>query len=251
MADAEEVLRQLPERSGVTYNGLALNVKGVERAVKAGLRSIEVSMSVSDTHSRKNAGLSYLEAFQECRAMIRQAKSYQMHIRASIQSTFGCAYEGKVAEAKVIDLVNTCLDLGVDWVVLADTTGMANPVAVRHLSEKLMQMVGDVPLGMHFHDTRGAGLANVLAALQSGITYFDTAMGGMGGCPFVPGASGNIATEDTAYLLEKMGIITGIDIHQVGQCSYQMETFFNKQYPGKLHRLLNNTTLCKAYPVNC
>jgi hydroxymethylglutaryl-CoA lyase len=237
MADAEAVLQQLPEKPGVLYNGLALNARGVDRAGMAGLKSIEVSLSASDAHSRKNTGLSYEEAVQESRAMIRLAKSYQMHIRASIQCAFGCAYGGRIKEAQVIDLVRTYIDQGADWVVAADTTGMANPLSVRSLTEKLLEVVGPIPLVLHFHDTRGIGLANVLAALQTGVTYFDTAMGGMGGCPFVQGAAGNIATEDTVYLMEALGIATGIDIRQVSQCSRQMEAFFDKHYPGKMHRL--------------
>jgi hydroxymethylglutaryl-CoA lyase len=237
MADAEELLRRLPAAQNVIYNGLALNAKGVDRAGLAGLRSVEVSISASDTHSRKNTGLSFKEAVQESKAMIRLARTYQMHIRASIQCSFGCVYEGRIEEARVIDLAHAYLDQGVNWLAIADTTGMANPLSVSHLTGKLLEAAGSIPLVMHFHDTRGMGLANVLAALQSGITYFDTAMAGMGGCPFVQGAAGNIATEDTVNLLEAMGISTGINIQQISHCSRQMEVFFNKRYPGKMHRL--------------
>ncbi|MDM8550757.1 hydroxymethylglutaryl-CoA lyase [Desulfobacterales bacterium HSG2] len=242
MADAEELLSRLPKREDVLYSGLALNIKGVERAHTAGLRHIEVSVSASDTHSRKNAGISSARAVEQGKEMIRLAQKYNMHITASIQCAFGCVYEGSVPEDRVLKIAQDFIGLGIDKLSLADTTGMANPLSIKTLLELKTETDGSllnssVPIGIHLHDTRGLGLANVMAAMACGIAHFDTAMGGMGGCPFVTAAAGNIATEDTAYLMKSMNIETGIDIPAVAECSKRLEKFFGKSFSGKIYRL--------------
>jgi hydroxymethylglutaryl-CoA lyase len=237
MADAEDLIGRLPSVDDVEFSGLVLNTNGVRRAQTAGLRHIEISVSASDTHSRNNSGMPLKEAVGQAAEMIRLARSGRMHIRAGVQCAFGCAYEGHVPPERVRDIVRRYLAHGIDAVALSDTTGMANPAAVARLLEQLLPELGSIPVILHFHDTRGLGLANVLAALQCSVTCFDTALAGMGGCPFVPEAAGNIATEDTAHLMHAMGIATGIDINRVAECSLRLETLLNKTFPGKAHRM--------------
>ena len=167
------------------------------------------------------------------------ARSANIDIRAGVQCAFGCVHEGEIPPERILNIVGIYLSHGVDAIALSDTTGMANPVSVTRLLKLLLPEIGSIPMILHFHDTRGLGLANVLAALQCGVTCFDTALAGMGGCPFVPGAAGNIATEDTVHLMHAMGIATGIDRNQVAQCSLRLEAFLNKTFPGKFHRLLS------------
>jgi len=237
MADAEELVRRLPESGAVNYSGLVLNCRGVQRARQAGLTHVEVSISASDTHSRNNAGMPFDRAAAQVKEMIALARKADMNVRAGIQCAFGCVYEGEIPRKRIRKIVRDFVTYGVDAIAISDTTGMANPLAVKKMIATIGPETGSIPIILHFHDTRGLGLANVLAAVQSGITHFDTALAGMGGCPFVPGAAGNIATEDTAYLMASMGIETGIDISKVGRCSLRLEKLLNKQFPGKIHHL--------------
>jgi hydroxymethylglutaryl-CoA lyase len=238
MADAEELLARLPRRPDIVYSGLALNLHGVERAQAAGLQAVEVSISASDTHSRKNAGMSHQQALQQGRAMVRRARDYRMQVRASIQCAFGFAYEGNLAPAVIVKIVREIIEMDeLTMLCLADTTGMAHPRAVIALLQEILPLLGSMPAALHLHDTRGMGLANVYAALTCGIRHFDTALGGMGGCPFVPGAAGNIATEDTAHMLQALGVATGVDLQKVAACSNRLADFLGKPLPGKLYRL--------------
>jgi hydroxymethylglutaryl-CoA lyase len=154
-----------------------------------------------------------------------------------VQCAFGCAYEGAIEPRKVIGLARRILALGVDEISLADSTGMANPQQVRRMVQELRPMANPVPIVLHLHDTRGMGLANILSALRSGVSHFDTAFGGLGGCPFIPGATGNIATEDTVNMLDGMGVATGVDWRKVAEVSRKMESIWQKRLDGKLYRL--------------
>lgn len=236
MADAEELMKRLPQHEGVTYSGLVLNSKGVERARLAGLSWVEVSISASDTHSRKNAGMSQAQAVAQGKEMIRLAQECDMRVRAGIQCAFGCVYEGEIPDGRVLGIAENFMALGIDMLVISDTTGMGNPLAVTALMEKLIPIAGETPIVLHLHDTRALGLVNLMAAMACGITHFDTALAGMGGCPFVRGAAGNIATEDTAYLMASMDIETGVDIAKVANCSRRLEQFLEKRFAGKMYR---------------
>jgi len=238
MADAEALVQRLPKKKNVTYSGLALNPMGVERAHSAGLNHIEISISASDTHSRKNSNMTFEQAFENGKIMVRLAQKYNMHIRAGIQCAFGCVFEGRISQEKILVMTRNFLDWGVDMIAISDTTGMASPVGITDLMEKLIPTAADTPIVLHLHDTRGLGLVNVTAAMACGIAHFDTSLAGMGGCPFIPGASGNIATEDTAYLMESLNIETGIDIRAVSRCSLKLEEFMGKPFPGKIHRIM-------------
>ncbi len=235
MADAEELVRRLPCQNDITYFGLALNKKGVERAYNCGLECIEVSISSSDAHSRKNAGMSLEEALNQGVLMIKTARQYGMKIIASIQCAFGCVYEGHIPEKRVFDIATSFIDAGIDRLSLADTTGMANPLSVEKIVLPLMDQ--KIPVGLHLHDTRGLAMANILKGLELGVRYFDTAVGGMGGCPFVRGAAGNVATEDVVYFMESMNIKTGIDGKKVSECAVKLENFLGRELAGKVHKL--------------
>ncbi len=158
-------------------------------------------------------------------------------MRVGLQCVFGCAYEGPIPCERILDMAEELLSMKADMISLADTTGMANPLQVKQLLSQLLPMTEEIPLVLHLHDTRGTGLANLTAALEYGVNWFDTALAGLGGCPFIPGATGNIATEDTLHLLHSMGIETRIDLAGVAGCSQRLEQFLGRSLPGKMYRL--------------
>jgi hydroxymethylglutaryl-CoA lyase len=250
MADAEAVVDRLPRDDGVHYSGLALNHKGVLRAVQTWVPWIEISVAASDAQSRVNAGLPLDRIWDEIDKMMNSALGAGRRVRASIQCSFGCA-EGEPADrAQILKMVKTLLDYGIHQLVLADTTGMATPPKVRNLLQEVMPMAGNTPVGLHLHDTRGMGLVNVMAGLEMGVSHFDTSLGGLGGCPFVKGAAGNIATEDTVYLLNSLDIQTGIEIPRVACWSQRLSRYFGRILQGKMYRLISNPSLGGACSPN-
>ena len=238
MADAEVVCKGLNRTDGVVFSGLVLNTKGIERAANSGLTHVAASISASDTHSRKNANASLVEAEKRFGEMVKVGKELGLTIRGGLQCVFGCRFEGKIDPNVVLDMVKKQLELGVDEIALADSTGMANPCSIQEISAKVIELAGGRPVFLHLHDTEGKGLANALAAMAVGITHFDTAFGGMGGCPFIKGASGNISTEDLVFMLRQMGIETGIDAGRLSVVSRSLEDFFGKRFSGKMHRIM-------------
>jgi len=238
MADAEEICARLPKRPDVIYSGLALNLKGVERAYNASLSQIDISVSASDDHSRRNANRSLEEALVEFKEMYEVARSYGMVVRGGIQCAFGYQRPDDVLPETVVKIARHHLDLGLDELALADSSGFANPHQMSVLLENIIPLAKEIPIILHLHDTRGMGLANVLAALGYGIRHFDTAFGGLGGCPFIDGATGNIATEDTVYMLEEMGIKTGVDLDKLSRISDQYELKLGQPLPGKIYKLV-------------
>jgi hydroxymethylglutaryl-CoA lyase len=247
MADAEEVCKHLDHSRDVVYSGLVLNEKGVARAADAGLRHITASMSASDTHSRKNANASLSEARQQFAHMVNLGKQKGLKIRGSLQCVFGCRFEGRVHQNTVLDMVKEQLDLGIHEMALADSTGMAHPNSIHDISCKVIDLAGDIPVYLHLHDTEGKGLANVLAAMNVGISHFEAAFGGMGGCPFIKGASGNIATEDIVFMLGQMGIHTGIDVRKLAVVSRDLEQIMGKKFAGKMHHVLEREDIEIVY----
>jgi len=243
MADAEALCAGLEPHPGVLYSGLVLNRKGVERAAAAGLHHVAASISASDTHSRKNTGMSLDEAQSRYAEMVQTAKAEGLTVRGGLQCAFGCRFEGAIDRGLVLDLAKRHLDLGVDELALADSTGMADPRTIQELMAPIVELAGERPVIVHLHDTEGKGLANALAAIDVGVTIFDTAFGGMGGCPFIKGATGNIATEDLAAMLAQMGIPTGVDVREVAAVSRAMESFFATRFPGRMHRVLESDSL--------
>ena len=238
MADAEELCSKLDHSKDVTYSALVLNEKGVERAAHAGLKHVGVSISASDTHSRKNANASLAEAGKRMAAMIRLGKKLGLVLRGGLQCVFGCRYEGRIDKKVVLDMIKAQLDLGVDELSLADSTGMAHPASIRDIAAETVEMAAPLPVYLHLHDTEGKGLANVVAAMAAGISHFETTLGGMGGCPFIKGASGNVSTEDLVCMLHQMGINTGIDPRRLAAVTRELEVFMGKAFSGKMHTLL-------------
>lgn len=245
MADAEELCAGLALTSqplsklekGVEFSGLVLNAKGLDRLHEAGLPAVDMGISASDTHSRKNTGQGTAEKLNEIIQMIGRGRELGLKVRAGIQCAFGCVYEGEISQQKVVDVARQYLDAGIDELALADSTGMANPEQIKRMLDAILPLAGDVPVVLHLHDTRGLGIANVYAALEMGVQQFDTAFGGLGGCPFIQWAAGNIATEDTVYLMDSLGIETGIDRAKVGRVSADMEQRLGRVLAGKIYKL--------------
>lgn len=238
MADSEEIVRHLPKNMDVLFTGLVLNVRGMERALSCGISGIEVSVSASRTHSLRNVGMSRREAIESVKTMIRTAGHRPaVHLRVSIQCAFGYPGERAPQLDKLLDMADTMFGEGVNMLCLADTTGMAHPMAIEQTIGCFQKHFGDRPIAVHLHDTRGLGLVNAYVALQMGIRHFDVSFGGIGGCPFVEGAAGNIATEDTLALLESLGIRSSVDPMRVGLCSWELSDFLGRPLPGKTYRL--------------
>ena len=217
MADAAEVTEYAATFPGLTVAVLAPNLKGAENAVKAGAHKITVPISVSESHNRANVNKSRAESLQEIQNIctLRDAlpEDQRPVIEGGLSTVWGCTIEGAVSEDEVLRLSEALIEAGVDEVGLADTTGMADPAGIKRVFTKVYGAVGKEKLaGAHLHNTRGLGLANALAALEVGVTTLDASLAGLGGCPFAPGASGNIVTEDLVYMLEEMGLSTGIDV---------------------------------------
>ena len=211
MADADQLMKQVPRLDGVRYIGLVVNRRGFDRALAAGVDEVNVVVVASETFSQKNQGMTIDEGvatFADISALAHQAG---LGVTVTIGASFGCPFEGEVPTERVADLVRRCVDSGADEVALADTIGVGVPTDVHRLVSAVRQH-HDVPLRFHLHNTRNTGYANAVAALESGVRIFDASTGGIGGCPFAPRATGNIATEDLVYLLERMGYDTGADL---------------------------------------
>ena len=250
MADAEALLGKLPHWPDVQFNGLVLNERGLERALAAGIASVEISVSASDTHSRRNTGMALKKALAQGQRMVQNAKQAGLHVRAGVQCAFGCVYEGEVGEAHVADMLRRLHDMGADALVLSDTTGMGSPRSIQRLLDRVLPTIDQNAVILHLHDTRGTGLVNMTAGLELGISQFDTALGGMGGCPFIPGAAGNIATEDAVNFLDAMGITTGVDASRVAECAISLEKRLGHRFPGKMMRVIEHAALPNGMSQN-
>jgi len=219
MVDAGEVVRHALTIPGLNVAVLAPNLKGAERAMQAGAHKITLPISVSKSHSLANVRKSPEEAIADARRIcgLRDTlpAAKRPSIEAGLSTVFGCTLEGPVSEDEVVRLAVACVEAGCDEVGLADTTGYANPAQIRRVYRKVRAAIGERLGGLHLHNTRGMGLANVVAGLEEGVRTFDASLGGLGGCPFAPGASGNIVTEDLVFMLESMGLRTGIDLDRL------------------------------------
>jgi hydroxymethylglutaryl-CoA lyase len=241
MADTEELIRAVRgESPGVHLSALVLNERGLERALKCGLGHLSLSSSASNSHSLKNVKRPAAEAFASLIELIRQAAASGLEVRAGIQCAFGCVYEGAVAEDRVVEMAGRLAQTGASEINLADTTGMANPLQVRRLVAQTRAAVGSLPVSIHLHDTRGLGLANMLAAYEAGVTIFDVSAGGLGGCPFVKGASGNVAAEDAVNLFEQIGVGTGIDLKALCRVVGRYEELLGRRLPGRMNRVIRS-----------
>lgn len=237
MADAEAVIQQLGSAPSTIFSGLALNVKGVERAADAGLSAVDLSIATNEKHGTDNAGMSVDQGVLQAEQMIALATARGMNVQLNVQTVWGYKVPGDTPLTRVLDLAKRFSNVGLESFSLADSTGMANPLSIQRVVEAV-KTVTDVPLVLHLHDTRGLGIANIVAALESGVNRFDTSLGGLGGCPFIPGATGNVATEDVAYLLDSLGIRTGIKNENVAGVSRDVSDFLGRNLSGKMYSLV-------------
>jgi hydroxymethylglutaryl-CoA lyase len=239
MADTDDLFRRLAaaERPpGVVYTGLVLNERGLERGLACGVDYFCMGVSASETHSRKNTGMSTGEAAGRIIAMGRAAAAAGKGVQVSVQSAFGCGFEGAVPPGRVLDLVRQFAEAGLTTVSLADTAGHANPAQVEALFGAVRALDDRLSMTCHFHDTYGMGLANAYAAYRAGVTSFESAFGGLGGCPFTAVAAGNVCTEDLAHLLARVGAGAGLDIAAVAEVTKDAAAFFGRSLPGVIHR---------------
>src|SRR5688572_4557649 len=219
MADASEVFAGLRRRPGTRYGALVPNVRGLERALASGATEVAIFAATTDTFSRKNINQSVDESMETFRRVCDAARASGTRVRGYLSTVFGCPYEGQVPVTTVIRRAEQLLELGVFEVALSDTIGVAHPGQVSSLLERVLETIPVGQVALHFHDTRGTALANVLASLPFGISTFDAAAGGLGGCPYAPGAAGNLATDDLVYMLEGLGVETGVSLAEVSRAS--------------------------------
>jgi hydroxymethylglutaryl-CoA lyase len=232
MADAADVFAGIARRPGVTYSALVPNAAGLDRALAAGVTDVAIFAAASETFSQRNINQSIDASLQTYAGVAKAALAANLRVRAYLSTAFGCPFEGDVPAARVVDLTQRLLDLGAYEVAVSDTIGIAHPGQVRTLLPQLTARVPPARLALHFHDTRGTALANVLAALDFGICTFDSSAGGLGGCPYAPGASGNVATEELLYLLQGLGFATEIDLAAVRAASRAIEPVVGRPLRG-------------------
>ncbi len=222
--------------SRVRYSALAPNLRGARRALDAGFTEVEAVVSASDTHNRRNVNRGTGESLDDIAVMIEEAHARGATCQVVVATAWGCPYEGDVPVSRVLAVAGRAVADGADAISFGDTTGMATPRRVTRLVGEFRTMHPDVPLNLHFHNTRGTGLANVLAALELGADDFDAAVGGLGGCPYAPGASGNIATEELVHMVEDMGVATGVDLEAMISAAAEAERIIGRQLPSQVLR---------------
>jgi hydroxymethylglutaryl-CoA lyase len=236
MADADQVWQGIDRSPAVRYSAQVPNLRGARRALDAGFTEIEAVVSASDTHNRKNVGRGTAESLDDIAAIIDAAHQRGATCQVIVSTAWGCPYEGDVPVARVTGVAGRALADGADGISFGDTTGMATPGRVRELVGEFRAANPDAALNLHFHNTRGAGLANVLTALELGVADFDASVGGLGGCPYAPGATGNIATEELVHMVEDMGIGTGIDLAAMIEAAADAERIIGRQLPSQVLR---------------
>jgi hydroxymethylglutaryl-CoA lyase len=234
LRDAEEVMKSIERVPGVVYVALVPNARGAERALMCKADELNVFMSVSETHNRANVNRTTDQSLAGFKEVMDAVRGHNVHMNASLSTCFGCPFEGDVPPQRVLGLAERCLELGVQGVTLADTTGMANPRQVRELVSAAVKNFGADRITLHFHNTRGMGLANVVAGLEAGVTRFDASLGGLGGCPFAPGATGNICTEDLVHMLHEMGYRTGVDLDRLLTVARGLPKLVGHEVPGQV-----------------
>ena len=236
MADADEVLKLLPKREDVTYIGLVLNMRGFERAVNNEIDEINCVVVATDTFNQRNQGVSTEQTMQSIAEIVKQASSEDLTCGVTISAAFGCPYEGEVSVSRIVELALRLTDMGVDEIALADTVGVAGPSNVKDLIRAITKVIGETPLRCHFHNTRNAGVANAYVAITEGVRILDASCGGVGGCPFAPAATGNVATEDLLYMIQRMGMDTGISIEGIMETARWLEGQLESQIPAMVTR---------------
>lgn len=240
MADTDDLFEEFAKSGkkleNVIFSGLVLNEKGYERGLACGVEMFCMGVSASETHSKKNTGMSVDDATLRIVNIAKDAVSSAMKVQASVQSAFGCGFEGAIDENRVYSIVEKYLESGVRNISLADTAGRANPAQVERMFGKILEMESQVELACHFHNTYGMGLANCYAAMRTGVKYFETAFGGLGGCPFTKSPAGNVATEDFVNMIQQMGYRKDINIDKIAGVTKYASGFFIKDFPGMIYK---------------
>lgn len=233
LADAEELLRLVGRREGVVFSALVPNLKGLERAKDAGLEEAAVFISASEAHSKKNINKSIAEALGGAREVTVAALKAGMRVRGYLSTVWGCPYEGHVPVERVVDICRQLVDAGLYQLSLGDTIGVGTPRQTEEILEALLKHIPPEKLALHMHDTRGTALANALVGLSAGVTTFDASIGGLGGCPYAPGAAGNLATEDAVFMLHGMGVETGINLDRLVEAGEIAQELIGRKLAGK------------------
>jgi hydroxymethylglutaryl-CoA lyase len=246
LRDAETVMARITRRPGTRYAALVPNDKGAVRAVDAGVDANHTVVSASETHNLANVNMTIGESIEKLRAVMQVAERAKVHVGCGISTSFGCPFEGDVPLAQLESVVGRLVDMGARAIGLADTTGMANPRQVARVLEHLMPRFGGVEWTLHTHDTRAMAIPNILAAMECGVTNLDASIGGLGGCPFAPGASGNVCTEDLVHCLHAMGVSTGIDLDRLLAASRRVQDVIGRALPGQIVKAGPST---RRYPV--
>ena len=236
MADADEVWKQITRADDVRYSALVPNVRGAQRALDAGVTDIEVVVSASDSHNKKNVNRSTAESLDDISVLIDLVHAQGRPVQVIVATAWGCPYEGDIPTERVLATADRAVRDGADGISFGDTTGMATPARVTRLVGGFRSAHPEVPLNLHFHNTRGTGLANVLAALELGVVDFDASVGGLGGCPYAPGATGNVASEEFVHMVEDMGVDTGIDLDALIEVAATAERLVGRTLPSQVLR---------------
>ncbi|HCP48544.1 MAG TPA: hydroxymethylglutaryl-CoA lyase [Deltaproteobacteria bacterium] len=241
LGDAEQVFEKITRRDGARYGALVPNMRGLARAREAQVETLAVFVSASETHNQKNLNRSIDESLANIEEVMGALSGHDLWVRGYVSMVFGCPYEGKIPTAAVARVATRLLELGIDQISLGDTVGFASPRLVR---DRMAELAPDLPpdrVALHFHDTRGTALANIVAGLDAGVRTFDGAIGGLGGCPYAPGASGNVATEDLVQMFHSMGIETGIDLEALVDAAAFIEETLKKRLPSRYLRAARGT----------
>ena len=236
MSDAEAVAAGLPRRNGVVFIGLVLNKRGALRAIEAGMDELGAVCAASDGFARRNQGMSSDESLAMCGEVVRLARAHGRRAQVTISTAFGCPFDGEVDPERVLEMARTAAEAGPVEIAIADTIGVAGPAEVSRLVRRVAAAIKPVPVRVHFHNTRNTGLANVWAAVEAGAKTVDASLGGIGGCPYAPRATGNVPTEDVAYLLERSGYRTGLNLDRLIESALWLGSAMGREVPGMLSR---------------
>jgi hydroxymethylglutaryl-CoA lyase len=236
LADAEELARKVKGIPNVAFGALCPNARGLERALAVGLEEIAVFLSASETHNKKNVNKSVADTLAVFSEIVPPAREAGLRVRAYVSTVWGCPYEGDVDPGVAVRIATKLLDLGCYQVSLGDTIGVGTPKQTRDIVNRFKDAMAVEKFALHMHDTRGTALANVLVGLELGVRDFDASVGGVGGCPYAPGAAGNLATEDLVYMLHGMGVATGVDLDQLIEAGNVAEQVIGRPLPGKVHK---------------
>jgi len=236
LADAEELARTLPAYEGVTLSALCPNGRGLERALSAGVKEVAVFLSASETHNKANINKTIADTLSVFEEIVGPAREAGLTVRGYVSTVWGCPYEGDVDPAKALGIAEKLLALGCYQVSLGDTIGVGTPRQTRDIVKRFLDAMPASKFALHLHDTRGTALANILVGLEMGVRDFDASVGGVGGCPYAPGAAGNMATEDLVFMLHGMGVATGVDFDKLIEAGNVAERVIGRPLPGKVHK---------------